>query len=94
MSDIKGSGDREHNVSMISREKLDINGVIDVLDFDNTCVNIKTCMGVLSVEGTDIKIVSLSKDSGKIYIEGKFDNLFYYNGAEEKRNGIFRRRGK
>ena len=94
MSDIKGSGDREHNVSMISREKLDINGVIDVLDFDNTCVNIKTCMGILSVEGTDIKIVSLSKDSGKIYIEGNFDNLFYYNGAEEKRNGIFRRRGK
>ena len=94
MSELVQSREKEHKISMISREKLDINGVIDVLDFDTSCVNIKTNMGVLSVEGNDIKIISFSKESECIYIEGKFDNLYYYNVSKEKRSGLFRRRGE
>lgn len=86
--------EEKHSISMLSREKLDVEGVIDVLDFDSSCVNIKTTMGVLSVEGSDLRIVSLSKDTGKIYIEGSVDSLFYYGASEEKRGGLFRKRGK
>ena len=86
--------ENKHSLSMLSREKLDVEGVIDVLDFDSSCVNIKTNMGVLSVEGSDLRIISLSKETGKIYIEGSIDSLFYYGVAEEKRGGIFRKRGK
>ncbi len=86
--------ENKHSVSMLSREKLDVEGVIDVLDFDSSCVNIKTNMGVLSVEGADLRIISLSKESAKIYIEGSIDSLFYYGSAEEKRGGFFRKRGK
>ncbi|MBQ2863144.1 MAG: YabP/YqfC family sporulation protein [Clostridia bacterium] len=84
---------KEHNISMYSREKLDIDGVVDVLDFDTSCVNVMTSMGMLSIEGTDIKIISLSKDTGKIFIEGHIDALFYSDAAEQKKNGFFRRRG-
>ena len=84
----------KHSLSMISRGKLDMDGVIDVLDFDSSCVNIKTTMGVLSVEGADLRIISLSKETGKIYIERNVDSLFYYGASEEKRGGLFRKRGK
>lgn len=92
MSEFVQSRDKEHKISMISREKLDVSGVIDVLDFDNNCINIKTNMGVLSVEGADLKIISFSKDSEAIYVEGKIDNLYYYNVSKEKRSGLFRRK--
>lgn len=94
MNDITQSTDKKHSLSMISRERLDIDGVIDVLDFDSSCVNIKTNMGVLSVEGADLKIISLSKESGKIYIEGSVDSLYYYGASEERRGGLFRKRVK
>ena len=85
---------KKHSVSMISREKLEIDGVIDVLDFDNSIINIKTTMGILSVEGVNLKIISLSKESGKIYVEGGIDSLFYFGVAEEKKGGFFKRRVK
>ena len=94
MNDIIQPPEKKHSISMLSREKLDIDGVIDVLDFDSSCVNIKTNMGVLSVEGADLKIISLSKDTGKIYIEGSVDSLYYYGTSEEKRGGLFRKRVK
>lgn len=84
----------KHSVSMISREKLEIDGVIDVLDFDNSVINIKTNMGILSVEGVNLKIISLSKENGKLYVEGGIDSLFYYGVSEEKRGGFFKRRVK
>lgn len=94
MSDLIQSRDKEHKVLMISREKLDVTGVIDVLDFDINCINIKTNMGVLSVEGSDLKIISFSKDSEAIYVEGKIDNLYYYNVSKERRSGLFGRKGE
>lgn len=93
MTESNTQAHREHNLSLFSRGKLDIDGVVDVLDFDTSCVNVKTTMGMLSIEGSDIKIISLSKDSGKVFIEGHIDALFYTEAAEQKRNGLFRRRG-
>ena len=91
MNDYSPTGAQSHSINLVCREKLDIDGVVDVLDFDNSCVNIKTTMGILSVEGAGLRIVSLSNDTGKIYIEGAVDSLYYYTIAEEKKGGIFKR---
>ena len=91
MNDIEQNEHKKHNLSLISREKLEIDGVSDILDFDSMCVNIKTTMGVLSIEGNDLKIISMSRESGKIYIEGTVDSLFYYGIASEKKGGLFKR---
>ncbi len=85
---------QKHNMSLISRQKLDIEGVIDILEFDNNAINIKTTMGVLSIEGDRLKIVSMSKETGKIFIEGRIDSLFYYDAANERKNGFFKRRDR
>jgi len=91
MNCINTDESKKHSVSLISREHLDIDGVIDILDFDNSVINIKTTMGILSVEGSGLKIISLSKESGTIHVEGSIDSLFYYGVAEEKRGGFFKR---
>lgn len=85
---------KKHSVSMKSREKLDIDGVIDILEFDNNTVNVKTTMGILSVEGDGLKIISMSKESGQIYIEGKVDSLYYYEISNEKKSSIFKRHSR
>jgi hypothetical protein len=51
-------------------------------------------MGVLSVEGTDLRIISLSKETGKIYVEGTVDSLYYIGTSEDRRTGLFRKRVK
>ncbi len=85
---------KKHSVSMMSREKLDIDGVIDILEFDNNIVNVKTTMGILSVEGDKLKIVSMSKESGQIFIEGSIDSLYYYDISNEKKGGFFKRHSR
>ncbi len=94
MNDNVQTTEKKHSVVMQSRRKLDIDGVIDVLDFDSSCVNINTNMGIMSIEGESLKIISLSKETGKMYIEGNIDSLYYCTVAEEKRSGIFKRRVK
>ncbi len=85
---------KNHSLSLNKRAKLDIDGVIDILEFDNNSVNVKTTMGVLSIEGDGLKIISMSKDNAQIYIEGSIDSLYYYDDSPEKKNGIFKRRGR
>ena len=91
MNDIEQAEHKKHYLSLSSRERLEIEGVTDILDFDSLCVNIKTTMGVLSIEGNGLKIISMSRETGKIYIEGSIDSLFYYGIAQEKKGGIFKR---
>ena len=84
----------KHSLILTNRNELSIDGVIDVLDFDSTCINIKTCMGIMSVEGTSLKIISMSKEDGKLYVEGNVDSIFYFGVAEEKKGGFFKKRVK
>ncbi len=85
---------KKHTVSMISRGKLDIDGVIDIIEFDNNIVNIKTNMGLLSVEGENLRIISMSREGGQIFIEGSIDSLFYYDVSSEKKSSIFKRHSR
>ena len=82
----------KHNVTLIDRKRLNIDGVNDVLDFDGDCINIKTTMGILSVEGNDLKIIEMSKEESVIYIEGTIDGLFYYGMNQSDKKGIFKRK--
>lgn len=91
MNDFEQADQRKHTLSLMSREKLEIEGVSDILDFDSMCVNLKTTMGVLSIEGNGLKIISMSRESAKIYIEGTVDSLFYYGISTEKKGGLFKR---
>ncbi len=60
-----------------NRESLTLDGVSNVDSFDEGCVTLSTASGRVIIEGTDLKIVSLIRESGEILITGKISGVFY-----------------
>ena len=79
----------KQNLVIKNRELLVIDGVDDVLAFTDEYLELTSNLGVISVEGEELKIEGLSKDKGEITICGRISGVFYKEGKSEK--GIFRR---
>ena len=63
------------------RTSVTIDGVENVLGFDESYVSLMTVVGKIAIEGQGLKIESLSKENGEISVVGKIDGVFY---TEEK----------
>ncbi len=79
----------EQTVMLKDRSTVRIDNVKNVTGFDDSYVTLETNMGKITVEGSGMKIESLTKDDGKIEIKGKIDGVYY--SAEKERRGIFKR---
>lgn len=79
-----------HEVKLCGRNDLRINGVEDVLGFDENEIVTKTVMGILNIEGSNLHIVKLDVDVGELMVSGKVDSLYYTEPTLKKR-GLFGR---
>ena len=77
---------KKQTLSVCNREKLNLDGVINVEGFDESYVSLSTVGGRVVVEGSALKIEELTKDDGAILISGKIDGVFYTD--EKIRTGI------
>lgn len=68
-----------------NRESLVMNGVINVECFNEDYLILNTSLGELTVEGENLKIESLTKENGDVYIIGKINGVFYKEKSSEKR---------
>ena len=87
---------RTENASDIllkSRKAVFLDGVTDILSFDEQELLVRTSLGKLSVEGNGLHITSLSLENGKLNVEGEIDALTYLSDGEKKKAGLFRRKG-
>ncbi len=88
----KGSEQAEKHAVMIeSRGRAIIEGVTDVLRFDENEVVVNTVQGALIIEGDGLHVSALSLDTGKIELDGKIDGLLYEDKTEKKGRGFFAR---
>ncbi len=69
------------------RNKLTLNGVCNVVSFDEGYITLETSDGRVCVEGEGLKIESLVRESGEIEIVGKIDGVFYTE-QKKKTKGI------
>ena len=80
----------EHKKLVLTdREKLEMNGVLDVTSFDEEHALIKTDNGILAVDGEGLHVTSLDLGHGNISFEGKINGL-YFSDAQKSRG----RRGR
>lgn len=66
-----------HNVIMEGRRRINISGVTDVDNFDEKTILIYTHMGELTVQGKNLRVNSVSVDTGEMEIEGDIWALLY-----------------
>ncbi len=76
-----------HGVMLDQRERLSINGVKEIINFDENAVNLKTVCGDLSIEGENIHINVLDIEKGELEMHGKINGLNYFDSGDgEKRS--------
>lgn len=79
----------KHSLHLQNREKLNIDGVENVISFDENAIILQTSLGELNIDGEGLKVVKLSVEDGEVALEGKIFGLFYIDGGRKKRGGFF-----
>lgn len=80
-----------HNIFLSSREKLSINGVKEILNFDDQAINLRTACGDLTVEGIDLHMSVLNIEKGEVEMEGKINSIFYYDVSDDDKKTLLSR---
>lgn len=66
-----------HKLSLSERSSLSLTGVTEAVSFDEAAVVLKTTLGTLTIQGTDLQLKNLSLDGGQVAVEGHIDALSY-----------------
>jgi sporulation protein YabP len=74
--------DLPHKLTLNDRKQLTMTGVCEVISFDDTAVILRTTMGTLTVQGSQLQLKTLSLDGGQVAVEGTVCALQY----EEERS--------
>ena len=76
----------EHAISLRHRESMEINGVTDVVSFDEQAVVLQTLCGTLTVEGSSLHIHVLSIEEGVVTLDGKVFSIAYEDAEDTDPN--------
>ena len=66
-----------HDLKLEGREKLTLNGITEVISFDDTAVVLKTALGTLVVQGSQLQLKNLSPEGGQVVVDGSVTSLVY-----------------
>ena len=78
----------EHGLTLDGRKHLTMTGVTEVVSFDDGLVVLHTALGMLTVQGTGLRLKTLSTDGGQMAVDGEISALSY----EDPREGGWLRR--
>ena len=76
-------------LNLIDREQLELKGVIEVMNYDEEEINLKTNRGKMLIGGEGLHIQHLDIEKLQLQVSGKINKLVYDPGSRVK--GFFRR---
>lgn len=76
------------NIFLESRNKLNVTGVLDVLNFDEQIITVETELGVLIVKGSDLKLNKYNLEDTELSIEGEINSLIYDDKVSHKNESL------
>ena len=77
----------KNKITVVIGHSFSMSGVEDIRGFDEGYVSLDTASGRITVEGSELKIESLTKEDGCIFVTGNVSGVFIAN--EEKKRGFF-----
>ena len=66
-----------HKLTLNDRKSLLLSGTAEVVSFDENAVILKTGLGVLTVQGQQLHLKTLSPENGQVAIDGHISALIY-----------------
>ena len=74
-----------HQLTLVDREEMTIEGVIALGSYDEQEILMETERGLLTVKGDGLNIQSLNLDKGNIVIDGTVKSLVYDDEPKQKK---------
>lgn len=78
-----------HSISLDERKKLTVSGVKEVVSLDEESIVLATVLGMLVVQGQDLKLKQLTTEGGCVSVVGQIESLAY---EQQRQNGSLLRR--
>lgn len=78
-----------HRLTLDSRSRLFITGVLEVESFDDTEILLTSTRGPMSIRGQGLHLQQLSIDGGQVLVDGSVDAISYEDDIP--RGGFFAR---
>lgn len=66
-----------HKLQLNERRQLTMNGVTEVVSFEDTAVVLQTSLGTLIVQGRELQLKTLSLEGGQVAVDGSVSALIY-----------------
>ena len=76
-----------HKMSMEQRRTMKLSGVMEVISFDLKHVLLKTNLGMLRIQGNELKIKKVSLENGDFQVDGKIDRFEYTDEKDYQKKG-------
>ncbi len=75
------------NICLFSRRRMELTGIEEVESFTEEQITVASSLGMIAIEGKNLKIESFQTECGSLIINGEVDSLYYYGKQEngEKR---------
>ena len=77
-----------HKLTLNERKNLTMSGVTEVVSFDESMVVLKTSLGLLTLQGQELKLKTLSLEGGQVAVDGQISGLIY---EEPRESGLWKR---
>lgn len=81
----------KHSVSLKNRREMRIEGVTEVISFDEMAVMLKTQCGDMVIEGKDLRIAVLEIDAGIVVLSGTVSGVYYYEPQSKEKRGLIKK---
>ena len=66
-----------HKLTLHERRTLTMDGVTEVVSFDDSAVILRTSLGTLCVHGRELQLKTLTQNGGQVAVEGTVSALIY-----------------
>ena len=78
--------DNKSNLTLESRKKLILSGIVEVLSFDEQKIDMTTKVGNLTIKGEELKMNKLDVQNGDVVIVGSIASMVYNGKVSKKSN--------
>ena len=81
----------DQSVHLVNRTSLELTGVIDVSTFTESVIEAEYNGGCIAIEGTELKILDFSSQSGILKVFGNVNSLYYFGKSKKSKKALFRK---
>lgn len=80
-----------HQIKLINRKNAELEGVTDVISFDDKEILLETTEGRLLISGKELHVGCIELETGKVSIDGEVSHICYQTTGKRKEESLLRR---